>query len=147
MVACGQRGGEDLGLPLLEADERVVEALDQLAGADLVGQALGRGVGHLLAVDGRGQVDGDEVAVLRGALDAGEGAEAGAQVLQLGVDVLVGDLDGVDLDLERLEIGDGDVGPDVDLGGEDELLAVLELGDLDVRLAERRTSELVTASL
>ena len=29
------------------------------------------------------------------------------------------------------------VGPDVDLGGEDEFFAVLELGDLDVGLAER----------
>ena len=86
----GQRGGEDLGLPLLEADDGVVEAVDQLAGADLVGQALGLGVGHVLAVDGGRQVDGDEVAVLGGALDAGEGAEPGAQVLQLGVDVLVG---------------------------------------------------------
>ena len=38
----GQRGGEDAGLPLLEADDRVVETLDQLAGADLVGQPLGR---------------------------------------------------------------------------------------------------------
>ena len=30
-----------------------------------------------------------------------------------------------------------DVGADVDLGGEDEFFAVLELGDLDVGLAER----------
>ena len=57
--------------------------------------------------------------------------------LQLGVDVLVGHLDRVDLDLQRLEIGNGDVGADVDLGGEDELLAVLDLGDLDLGLAER----------
>ena len=137
MLTGGECRREDLGLPLLEADDRVVEAFDQLAGADLVGQALGLGVGHVLAVDGGGQVDGDEVAFFDRALDAGEGAEAGAQVLQLGVDVLVGHLDRVDLDLEGFEIGDGDVGADVDLGGEDEFFAVLELGDLDVGLTER----------
>ena len=90
VLAGGQRGGEDPGLPLLEADDRVVETLDQLARTDLVRQALGLRLGHVLAVDGGRQVDRDEVAVLRGALDAGEGAEAGAQRLQLGVDLLVG---------------------------------------------------------
>ena len=133
----GQRGGEDAGLPLLEPDDRVVETLDQLAGADLVGQPLGRGLRHLLAVDGGGQVDRDEVAVLRRPLDAGQGAEPGAQRLQLGVDLLVGHLDRVDGDLQRLEVGQLDLGTDVDLGGEDEFFAVLELGDLDLGLAER----------
>ena len=137
VLAGGQRGGEDLGLPLLHADERVVESLDQLTGADLVGQPLGLGVRHVLAVDARGQIDRDEVTVLGATLDALERAEPGAQRLQLGVDVLVGHLDGVDFDLQRLEVGDGDVGADVDLGGEDELFVVFELGDLDVRLAQR----------
>ncbi len=39
--------------------------------------------------------------------------------------------------LQRLEVGQLDLGPDVDLGGEDQFLAVLDLGDLDVGLAER----------
>ena len=64
VLAGDQLGGEDLGLAGLEADERVVETVDQLARADLVGQPLGLGVGHVLAVDGGRQVDGDEVAVL-----------------------------------------------------------------------------------
>ena len=70
-------------------------------------------------------------------LDAGEGAEAGAQRLQLVVDVLVADLDRVDRDLERAQVGQRDLGADVDLGGEHQLLAVLDLGDLDVGLTER----------
>ena len=104
---------------------RVVETLDQLTGADLVGQALGLGLGHVLAVDGGRQVDRDEVAVLGRALDALERAEAGAQILQLGVDLLVGHLDGVDGDLQRLQVRELDLGPDVDLGGEGQVLAVL----------------------
>ena len=137
-----------LDSPSPEPDDGVVETVDELTGADLVGQALGGGVGNVLAVDGGGQVDRDEVAVLGGPLDAGEGAEAGAQRLQLGVDLVVVDLDGVDRDLQRLRSGSVDLGPDVDLGGEDQLLAVFELGDLDLGLAERaapRTA--VTASL
>ena len=132
-----QRGGERLGLAGLEADERLVEAVDQLTGTDLVRQALGLGLGHVLAVDGGRQVDGDEVALLDGTLDAGEGAEPGAQRLQLVVDVLVADLDRVDGDLQGAQVRQRDLGADVDLGGEDQLLAVLDLGDLDVGLTER----------
>ncbi len=137
VLAGRQRGGEDLGLPLLQSDNRVVEALDQLAGADLVGQSLGLGIRHVLAVDARGQVDRDEVAVLGRTLDTLERAEPGAQRLQLGVDVLVGHLDRVDRDLQDLQVGKVDVGADVDLGGEDQFVAVLDLGDLDLGLPER----------
>ncbi len=102
-----------------------------------MGQALGLGLGYVLAVDGGRQVDRDEVAVLGGALDALERAEAGAQILQLGVDLLVGHLDGVDGDLQPLQVRELDLGPDVDLRGEGQVLAVLLVGDLDLGLAER----------
>lgn len=105
MVTGGQLGGEDAGLAFLEPDDRVVETLDQLTGAHLVRQALGRGLRQLLAVHGGRQVDGDEVTVPRGAVDALEGAEARAQRLQLGVDLVVADLDRVDDDLQRAQIG------------------------------------------
>ncbi len=137
MRSGGELGGEDAGLPLLEPDDRLVEAFDQLAGADLVGQPLGLGLGQILAVDGRRQVDGDEVAVLGGAVHAGQRAEARAQVLQLGVDLFVAHLDGVDRQLQRVEVRELELGADVDLGGELEVLAVLLLGDLDVGLADR----------
>ena len=132
----GQLGGEDAALPVLEPDDRVVEALDELTGADLVRQPLGRGLGQLLAVDGRRQVDRDEVAVLGCAVHADQGAEARAQRLQLRVDLLVGHLDRVDRDLELPEVGDIELGADVDLGGEFQILAVLLLSDLDLGLAE-----------
>ena len=130
-------GGERLRLTLGQADDRLVEAVDQLAGADLVRQTVGRGFREILAVDGGRQVDGDEVALLSRALHTLEGAEAGAQRLQLGVDVGVVDLDGVDGDLQLTEVGQLDVGAHVHLGGEHQLLAVLDLGDLDVGLAQR----------
>ena len=100
-------------------------------------QPLGRGVGQFLAVDGGRQVDGDEVAGLRRTVHTCQRAEACAQRLQLAVDLVVVDLDRIDRDLQRVEVGQLDLGPDVDLGGELEVLAVLLLGDLDVGLTDR----------
>ena len=133
----GHLGGEDLGLAGRQADDRIVETVDKLAGADLVRQALRRRLGDIFAVDVGRQVDRDEVAGRGGPIDSGQGAEPGAQRLQFGVDILVADLDRVDGDLQRAQVGQGDVGSYVDLGGEDQFLAVLLFGDLDVGLAER----------
>src|SRR5690606_4897077 len=52
------------------------------------------------------------------------------------VDVLLGDLDGVDLDLDAGVVRDLDGGADVDLGGEVQRLAVLQLRDVDLGLAQ-----------
>ena len=60
-------------------------------------------------------------------------------------DVLVGDLDVVDRDGDAVERGDGDLGADLDLGGEVQLTLLAggrggqagDLGDLDLGLAER----------
>ena len=136
MLAGDELGAELLGLALGQADDGVVEAVDEVTGADLVGQALGGGLLQLLAVDGGRQVDGDEVAVLDGALDAGEGAEAGEEVVELGLHGLVVGLEGIDLDGDVGEVRQLDLGADVDLGGELDELAVLQLGDVDVGLAD-----------
>ena len=130
--------GELAGLVDGQADERLVQARDEPAGADLVGQPLGGRPRHLLAVDGGRQVDRDEVTVGDRPVHAGQGAEPGAQRLQLGIDVLVGDgSTGSTLTCSALRSGSVDLGADVDLGGEGEVLAVLLLGDLDVGLTER----------
>ena len=63
--------------------------------------------------------------------------EALPQAVELRVDVLVGDLDLVDDDLDVVEVGQRDLGPDVDLGGEPQRLPVAEVGDLDLRPAQR----------
>ena len=100
-------------------------------------QAFRRRLGHVFAVDVGRQVDRDEVAGRGRAVDTGQGAEPGTQRLQFGVDVVVADLDRVDCDLQRTEVGQADFRSYVDLGGENELLAVLLFGDLDVGLAKR----------
>ena len=136
MVATGQRRGEGLGLARGHAEQRVVQALEHVLAADLVGDAGDRV--DLLVADGGGQVDGHEVAVLDGALDAHEGAEALAQRGEPLLDVLVGGLDLVDLDGDALEVGELDLGAHVGLDGELEVLAVLERhgGDVDLGLAD-----------
>ena len=130
----GGEGGLATGLQALHG---VVDALQQLAGADGVGDALGEAVLQHLAVDLGLQVHGDDVTVLGGALDRAGGREALTQLLDRGVDVLVADLDGVDLDLDAGVVRDLDGGTDVDLGGEVQRLAVLQLRDVDLGLAQR----------
>ena len=129
-------GGEHLRLVDRQPDQGLVEADDQAAGADLVRQSLGSCVGDVLAVNGRRQVDRDEVAVLDRAIHAYQGAEPGAQRLQLGLDVVIADLDGIDGDLQRAQIGQGDLGTHVDLSGEGQVLAVFLVGHLDLGLPQ-----------
>src|SRR5699024_8005618 len=112
------------------------DLLDEGVVANLVGQTLGGGLVHGLAVDGGGQVDGDEVALLDLAVNGLQGAEASLQVLQLALDGLVIGLDGVDFYGDVGEVWDLDLRTDVDLGGKGDGLAVLQLGDVDLRLAE-----------
>ena len=91
--------------PALEADDDLVEAVEQVAAADLVRQAGRRRVldGLAVAVAARSMVR--KSPVLRGALDRGERREPRAQRLDLLVDVGVGDLGVGDLDLETLVVG------------------------------------------
>ncbi len=142
-VATREGGGERLGLVGLDADQLVVHALEHVAGADLVGDARDRV--DLLAVDARRQVDRHEVAGPGGAVDAHEAAEALLQLRQVGVDVLVGHLDVVDVHGDAREVRHLDRGADVHLSGEGQLLAVLEgdLGDVDLGLRERLEAGLV----
>jgi hypothetical protein len=136
-VAASERCLELDGVAGHVADERLVQALEHGAGADLVGDA-----GHrvdLLAVDDGLEVDRGEVTLGRRALHADERAEAGPQRVQAHLDVLVGDLQRVDLDLDAGEVGQLELGHDVDLGVELEVLAVLdgELGEVQLGLAQR----------
>ena len=82
-VAVDELGGEDLLLAGGDADQRVVETVDHAAAADLVGEAGDLGALDGLAVLGRLEVEDDEVAVLRRALDVDQGAEPGAQRVDL----------------------------------------------------------------
>jgi len=137
VLATGERSGEGLGLAGGHADERVVHALEHVAGADLVGNALdGVDVG---VTDPGGQVDRDVVTGLDRAVDPDEGAEALLEVGQALLDVLVTDGDVVDLHGDALELGQLDLRAHVGLDGELEVLAVGQRhrGHLDVRATDR----------
>ncbi len=135
--AADQGGGEVGRLAGGQTGDGLVETVEHAAGADLVLQALGGRVRQRLAVLGRDQVDGDDVTGGGGALDHGLGAEPLPQGAQLEVDLLVGDLDRVDRRGQRREVRQVELGAHVDLGGELDQVAVLQLGHLDLGLGQR----------
>ena len=137
MLTGDQRGGEHPALPRGKSDDRVVEAVDELTRTHLVRHAFGRRVGNRFAVNGGRHVDRDDIALLRSPFHRSQRAEAGAQRLQLGLHLLVGDFNRINRDGQRVQIGQLDLRPDVHLGGEHQLLAVLDFGDLDLGLADR----------
>ena len=118
--------------------DRLVDALEQLAGADFVRHALG--AVDLGAVDRGDQVELDEVTGGRGAVDGHERAEAGAQSVELLVDRSLVDLDRVDLDSGALEGRKIELGPYVDLDLDEqvagEVLLVRPFLHVGARLAE-----------
>ena len=89
-----------------------------------------------LSVDLGLQVDRHDVALGGGALDRAGRGEALAELLHGLLDVLVGDLKGVHGDLNAGVVRDRDLGADVHLGGEGQQLAVLQLGDVHLGLAQ-----------
>ncbi len=120
---------------LLPADG-VVQPVEHRPGADLVAQPGRLDALELLPVAGGGQVQGHEVVVAGRPVDAGQAGEPLAQPVDLGVDLGVGDLRVVHGDSHAVVVGDGDLGPDVDLGAERQLLVVCQLGDLDLGPAQ-----------
>ncbi len=135
-VAADQLRGEGLVVAGAHADQGLVEALEHAAAAHAVGHAADLGALDRLAVLGGDQVDGHEVAVGRRALDVAQGAEPLTQRLDLVVDVVVGDRGVVDLGAQAVPVGNGDLGADVDLGGELDRLVVVDPGDLDLGLGQ-----------
>ena len=123
--------------PAVSPTQGLVDALEHVARADLVGVAADLAALDRLAVARGLEVDGGDVAVLGGALDVLEGGEALAQRLDLLVDVVVGDGHVLDLHAEPVVRRDLDRRPHVDLGGELEQGVVLELGDVDLGLRQR----------
>ena len=117
--------------------ERVVEAGQHPVGAELVAQRCGHEVLDRLAVLGAGDVEEQHVAGRRRALDRAQRAETPAQPVELLVDVGLGDLGGVDRDLDRVVRRQLEVGHDVHLGGERQRRGVLEVGDVDLGAAEQ----------
>lgn len=155
MVATDESGAERGVLTRGERLDRVVDALEQLARADLVGDALG--AVDLGAVDRGDEVELDEVTLRGRPVDRHERAEAGAHVVELGVERSVIGLDSVDGHGDAVVRGQLDVGTDVDLDVHEqvtrEVLLVRPLRDVGRRaphdaqlvLVGRLAEELVQA--
>ncbi len=98
MVAAEELRRERRGLARGQRVERLVDALEELARADLVGDAVGRV--DLFVADLGDEVEGHEVTCGGRTVDRDECSEAAAETLELGVDVGLAGLDVVDRDLE-----------------------------------------------
>ncbi len=136
-VAAGQGGLEGRGVAGGLAGHGLVEAVDHAAAADLVADAGGLAALDGLAVLGRDEVEHDVVALGGRPVDVDQGAEALAEGLDLGLDVLVGDDRVGDRDLEAGQVGQLDRRADVDLRGELQRVVVVEAGDVDLGLRQR----------
>ena len=130
---CGELGI----LAGLQALDCLVEALDEVVGANLVGQALGGSLVDGLAVDLGGQVDDGEVTLLQLAGGVLQLAEAGAQVVELRVHGVVVNAERLDVDGDCREVRHRDLRAHVNLGGELDHVVVLDLGDVNLRLTQR----------
>ena len=101
--------------PALGAGELLLEALDQLAAAELEQVVGGLAALERLAVEQALEVDQQHVALGGGALDRLQPGEALADPLDLAVDDLVGRLGLGPADLEALVVAELRLGPHADL--------------------------------
>ena len=101
-------------------------------GADLVDVVVGGEAGLGLAVQRAGDVDGDVVAVLDGAVDLDEGAVHLAQAVDLGVDLVLVDRGALDGDRQAAVAGHLDGGAHLDDGVEGDVARLLAAGDVDL---------------
>ncbi len=138
VVATDESGAEGGVLTGGERLDRVVDALEQLAGTDLVGDALG--AVDLGTVDRRDEVELDEVALGGRTVDRDQRAEARAHVVELGVERGVIGLDGVDRHGDAVVGGKLDLGADIHLDVDEqvtrEVLLVRPLRDVGSRTAD-----------
>ena len=143
-VVLGERRLDDALLAGDGADEALLEAGDEVARAELDELVAALAAGERLAADGALEVDRQEVAVLRGALDDVQVGEALAQLLDLVVDGLGvdGRLAAADLDAAvRAELGRR---AHADLEGERQRLALVgHVAEVDLRIADGRDAGVV----
>ena len=116
VVATEQLGFEGGGLAGAQGVQRFVDSVDQVSGADLVGDSFG-GV-DLGTADGGDQVDLGEVAGLGRTVDGDQRAETREQILQFGLDLFVSHLDRVDGQLQAVELWQGELRAHIDLDGD-----------------------------
>jgi hypothetical protein len=117
----------------LGAGEAGVQLRHDRAAADGVEVVVGGQTGDRLVVDRAGDVDAHLVATLGGAVDRGQLAHVRAQPLDLGVDLLVGDLGAGDRDTEAPVPGHVDLRAHLHHRVEGDGAVLLAGGDVDLR--------------
>ena len=143
-VVLGERRVDGLLLARGDADEALLEAGDEPAGADLDELVAALAARERLAVDRALEVQDHEVAVGGRPVDDLQAREALAHVLQLLLDGLGIGARLAPGDLESAVGAERGAGPHADLEGERERLALLgQLAQVDVGVAHGRDARLV----
>src|SRR5699024_9945323 len=114
VLATHQGGAEGRLTACFHTAQGVVEPLEHGVGTHLVGVTADGNVLELFTVDRCGQVDGQVVTVLDGAVHTHQRGKALTQGTDLFVDLLVGDLGAVDGHLDALVVLHLELGADVD---------------------------------
>jgi hypothetical protein len=141
-VLLGEGDLDDLLVAGLGADELLLEALDELAGAELEQVVAALAAGEVvafavLALDRALEVDHDEVAVLGRLLDGLQAPELLAQLLDLLVDLLLVDLGLLALDLDLGDVADRGRRAHADLDREGQRLTLGgQVAEVDLGLAD-----------
>ena len=132
-----QGGCEGLRLSRFEAANGLVESVEHPGLlTDGEGDACGGGLRQLFPVLGRGQVDGENVALLGLAVELRGGGEPLAEQRDAFLHLIFERRQGIDRGLDGGEVRKVELGSDVDLGRELDEFAVLQFGDLDLGLGE-----------
>ena len=134
--AANEGGVELCGLTRLETGNGLIKAFQHALGTDLVGDTGCGGVFESLAVAGSSKVNSDEVVLDGSALDLCISGKTLAQGLDALVNVLIRHLNGRHLNGDGGDVGKIEVRTNVHLGGELDDLAILQLGHLDLGLAQ-----------
>src|SRR4051794_295468 len=136
-VIVGKGDGDRALLAGLRARELLLEARDQASRAELDHLVAPLAAGERLAVQRADVVRHHEVAALGGPLDRLELRRAVPELLDLGVDRLVGGLGLAPPDLELLVLPERGLGAHADLDREAQRLALARpVGDVEVRLSD-----------
>ena len=134
--AANEGGVELCGLTRLETGNSLIKAFQHALGTDLVGDTGRGGVFESLAVAGSSKVNSNEIVLGGSAIDLRIGSETLTQGLDALVNVLVGHLNSRHLNGDGGDVRQIEVRTNVHLGSELDDLAILQLGHLDLGLAQ-----------